>query len=110
MRFGFDLWLVCENDGNVTGYAYGSRHRERPAYRWNVDVSVYIDAAERRRGIGRALYTSLLALLRLQGFFVAYAGVTLPNDASVSLHEALGFLPLTVYRNVFQLGALPDGG
>ncbi|WP_437681697.1 arsinothricin resistance N-acetyltransferase ArsN1 family B [Sorangium sp. So ce131] len=104
-------WLVLERDGAVVGYAYGARHRDRAAYLWSVDTSVYIDAAHHRTGVGRALYRALLPLLRLQGFYVAHAGVTLPNPASVGLHEALGFEPVGVYRDVgFKQGAWRDVG
>jgi len=105
-------WLVCAGaDGEVVGYAYASPHRERAAYLWSVDVAVYIHAAHHRHGIGRALYEKLFALLRLQGFYVAHAGVTLPNAASVGLHEAVGFRPVGVYRAVgYKLGAWHDVG
>ncbi len=104
-------WLVAEQDGAIVGYAYGSRHRERPAYRWAVDVSVYVDAAHHRQGIGRALYGPLLALLTAQGFHEACAGIALPNDASVRLHEAVGFRPVGVYREIgFKLGRWWDVG
>lgn len=92
-------WLVCEGDG-VMGYAYAGPHRSRDAYRWSVDVSVYVAAAARRRGVGSALYESLFALLRSQGFVNAYAGVALPNPASVALHESLGFEPVGTYEGV----------
>ncbi len=104
-------WLVCEEAGALAGYAYASKHRERAAYRWCVDVSVYIREGQRRGGVGRALYRSLFALLRLQGFCAAHAGVTLPNPASVGLHESFGFLPVGVYRKVgFKSGAWHDVG
>jgi L-amino acid N-acyltransferase YncA len=104
-------WLVCEAAGDVWGYAYASHHRERAAYRWAIDVSVYIAARYHRRGVGRALYTSLLALVRLQGFYTAHAGIALPNSASVGLHESLGFTPTGVYRAVgFTLGSWHDVG
>ncbi len=104
-------WLVCERDGHVIGYAYASQHKARAAYRWSVDVSVYTDPAWHRRGIGRALYASLFDILRLQGFYNAYAGVALPNPGSVGLHEALGFTPVGVYRHVgFKHGAWHDVG
>lgn len=93
-------WLVAEVDGTVVGYAYGSTHRERPAYRWSVEVSVYVDAGFHRRGIGRALYARLLADLAGKGFCHAYAGTTLPNDASVRLHTAMGFTPVGVFRAI----------
>jgi phosphinothricin acetyltransferase len=94
-------WLVCSGpDGELQGYAYASRHHERAAYRWSVDVAVYVRAAHHRRGVGRALYQSLFSLLRLQGFYVAHAGITLPNAGSVGLHESLGFRPVGVYTAV----------
>ncbi len=93
-------WLVCEAEGTVLGYAYASKHRERAAYQWSVDVSAYITEDYRRRGVGRALYTSLFACLRLQGYFNAYGGITLPNTASVRLHEAMGFTHVGTYRDV----------
>jgi phosphinothricin acetyltransferase len=93
-------WLVAEIDGEVAGYAYASRHRERASYRWSADVTVYIDAAHHRRGVGRALYGDLLGLLAAQGVYEACAGITLPNDASVGLHESLGFELIGVYRDI----------
>jgi len=102
-------WLLCEDGGEALGYAYASRHRERAAYHWSVDTSVYVRQGRQRRGVGRALYTSLLALLPLQGFVSAFAGVTLPNPASVGLHEAMGFQPVGVYNRVgFKSGAWHD--
>lgn len=104
-------WLVCEVDDQVAGYVYASRHRERAAYQWAVDVAVYVGDSYRRRCIGRALYTSLVALLREQGYFQAYAGITLPNTASIGLHEAMGFQPLAVFPSVgFKLGRWLDVG
>ena len=104
-------YLVSEAGGEVLGFAYASKHRERAAYQWSVDVSVYIHERARRQAVGRALYTSLFALLRLQGFYSAHAGISLPNPASVGLHEALGFRPVGVYRSVgFKRGAWHDVG
>ena len=104
-------WIVCAHRGEVLGYAYASAHRSRAAYQWAVDVSVYIHATTRRSGVGRAIYTSLFTLLALQGFFNAYAGITLPNPGSVGLHEAMGFRPVGVYRAVgYKLGAWHDVG
>jgi len=108
---GFAPWIVCEEDGRVAGYAYASRHHERAAYRWSVDVSVYVREGSRRSGVGRALYGSLLPLLRLQGFCAAHAGITLPNEASVRIHESLGFRPVAVFPRVgFKQGAWHDVG
>lgn len=84
-------WLVAEAGGGVVAYAYGSRLHERPAYRWAAEVSVYVAAGRRGEGIGRALYEALFERLRRQRFQVAFAGTTLPNEASVALHERLGF-------------------
>jgi L-amino acid N-acyltransferase YncA len=107
----FAPWLVCEEDGRVSGFAYASRHRARAAYAWCVDVSVYVRDGRRRSGVGRALYTSLFELLRLQGFHAAHAGVTLPNAASVALHESLGFRKVGIYEKVgFKRGAWHDVG
>ncbi len=98
-------WLVAEVDGVVAGFAYASRHHERASYRWAVDVTVYVAGANHRRGVGRGLYRPLLELISRQGFYEACAGISLPNEASVALHESLGFLPVGVYRDIgFKLG------
>lgn len=104
-------WLVCEHDGEVLGYAYAGKYRVRAAYQWSVDVSIYNHERGRRRGIGRALYSALLRALTVQGFYNAQAGITLPNVASVGLHEAMGFRPIGVYRKIgHKLGAWHDVG
>ena len=105
-------WLVALDDaGTPVGYAYASRHTERAAYQWLVDASVYVREGHHRRGVGRALYAALFPLLCLQGFYVAHAGVTLPNAASVGLHESFGFRPVGVYSAVgWKLGAWRDVG
>jgi phosphinothricin acetyltransferase len=104
-------WLVCERRGRVLGYAYAGAHRSRAAYRWSVDVSAYVHGEARRVGVGRALYASLFAALDLQGFYNAYAGIALPNSASVGLHEAMGFRPVGVYQGVgYKMGAWHDVG
>jgi phosphinothricin acetyltransferase len=104
-------WLVCEIEGKVEGYAYLSRHRERAAYQWSLDAAVYVSAERRRSGIGRALYTALFSLAKLQGYYAVHAGITLPNPASVALHEALGFEPVGVYAAVgYKHGAWRDVG
>ncbi|MGE3175901.1 MAG: N-acetyltransferase family protein [Vicinamibacterales bacterium] len=102
-------WIVCEVSGAVAGYAYASRHRDRAAYRWAVDTAVYVAPPFHRRGIGRALYTTLFALLRAQGYVRACAGITVPNEGSVRLHESCGFTPVGIYRRVgYKLGAWRD--
>jgi phosphinothricin acetyltransferase len=94
-------WLVLEDDGGrVVGYAYGGRFAPRAAYRFACEVSVYLDAGARGVGGGRALYTVLLERLAARGYRMAFAGMTLPNDASAGLHRALGFEPCGVYRAV----------
>jgi|SRR5450755_917444 len=93
-------WLAAELDGAVAGYAYAGRHHDRASYRWSTDVTVYVSADHRRRGVGRALYAALLELVRRQGFHMACAGITLPNDASVGLHESMGFALVGIYRDV----------
>ncbi|MEA2683737.1 MAG: hypothetical protein QOK05_2065 [Chloroflexota bacterium] len=104
-------FLVAVEEGTIVGYAYGGTHSPRAAYRWSVDVSVYIDSARHRQGAGRALYRSLLALVTAQGYRRAYAGITLPNPASVGLHEAMGFRPVGVYQQVgWKFGAWHDVG
>jgi L-amino acid N-acyltransferase YncA len=104
-------WLVYEQEGRILGYAYASPHRERAAYRWSADVSAYISEGFRRKGLGRALYTSLLELLRLQGYYNALAGITVPNPSSVGLHESVGFRPLGIYTGIgYKCGAWHDVG
>jgi L-amino acid N-acyltransferase YncA len=99
-------WLVAETPAGVLGYAYATAHRGRSAYRWAAETTVYVSASQHRRGIGRELYGALLPLLARQGLYVALAGITLPNDASVALHESFGFEPLGVYREIgFKRGS-----
>ena len=93
-------WLVLENDGQVVGYAYGSQFKERAAYRWSCEVSVYLDRGHHRTGGGRALYEALFTRLAERGFRTAVAGMTLPNDASVGLHRSMGFEPVGTYRRI----------
>jgi L-amino acid N-acyltransferase YncA len=102
-------WLVLEEDGRVVAYAYGGPFRERAAYRWACEVSVYVEAGRRRTGAGRALYAVLLRRLTARGYRTALAGMTLPNDGSVGLHRALGFEDVGTYRRVgYKLGRWHD--
>jgi L-amino acid N-acyltransferase YncA len=102
-------WLVLEDGGRVVGYAYGTAFHSRAAYRWACEVSVYLELGRRRTGGGRMLYEALLARLTERGFRVALAGTTLPNEASVGLHRALGFEPVGTYRRIgFKHGAWHD--
>jgi L-amino acid N-acyltransferase YncA len=99
-------WLVLEDGGRVVGYAYGGPFHSRAAYRWACEVSVYLELGRRRTGAGTALYDALLARLIDRGFRVAVAGMTLPNDAGVGLHRAMGFQPVGTYRRIgFKHGA-----
>ena len=105
-------WLVGEDaQGFVCGYAYAGAHRARPAYRWSVDVTVYVRADARGCGVGRALAKALLEELTALGYAQAFAGIALPNAASVALHESLGFEAIGIYRRVgWKLGAWRDVG
>jgi L-amino acid N-acyltransferase YncA len=99
-------WIVAEVDGVVRAYAYGARHRERAAYDWTVETTVYVDRALTGRGLGRATMEALLAILRLQGAHLAVAGVTLPNPGSVALHLALGYRHVGAFEAIgYKFGA-----
>jgi L-amino acid N-acyltransferase YncA len=103
------VWLVAVREGRVFGYAYGTRHQQRPAYRWSADVSVYVDASHHRGGVGLALYQELFARLRTAGLWTLCAGIPQPNEASNGLHAALGFTPVGTYRRIgFKAGAWQD--
>ncbi len=102
-------WLVAVEDGRCIGYAYGSMHRERDAYRWSAEVSAYVHEAHHRRGLAKALYLELFEKLRGEGYCNAYAGIALPNDASIALHRSVGFEPIGVFRRVGRkFGAWQD--
>jgi L-amino acid N-acyltransferase YncA len=104
-------WLIGEVDSQIAGYVYANQHRERAAYRWSVDVAVYVGAHFQRRGIGRTLYQALFSILREQGYFKAFAGVSLPNAASVRLHESVGFRETAVFPGVgYKFGRWLDVG
>ena len=97
--------LVCEENGRVTGYAYASAFREKEAYRWGVELTIYVDPACHGRGAGKALMGRLLALLKAQGYMTAYSCVTLPNEKSMGLHKALGFREIGRFENAgYKLG------
>jgi len=104
-------WLVAVDAGTVVGYADASQHRRRPAYRWSADCSVYISGDHRRRGVGHVLYQRLIGDVADLGYVSLFAGITLPNAASVGLHEAMGFERLGVFRNVgYKNGSWRDVG
>jgi L-amino acid N-acyltransferase YncA len=93
-------WLACEADGEVVGFAYGGRFRPKEAYRPTVETTIYLRDGHARRGLGRRLCTELLAQLTAGGFHSAVAGITLPNDPSVALHEALGYERVGLFSEV----------
>ncbi|MFC4291216.1 GNAT family N-acetyltransferase [Sphingorhabdus arenilitoris] len=93
-------WLVADMGGAIAGYAYGSPHREREAYATSADLAICVDAAYARQGIGRKLYTALFAKLKARHIHAVFAGIALPNAASIALHKAAGFSPVGVYREV----------
>ncbi len=102
-------WFVGEIDDVVTGFAYGTRFAERPAYRWSCEVSVYLDPERTGEGTGSALYGALLDRLRDRGFHVVYAKVSQPNDASNALHARFGFERAGLLSRVgYKLGAWHD--
>lgn len=102
-------FLVADEGAGAVGFAYGSQHRERAGYRWAADVSVYLAGSARGRGLGRALYTELIRRLTEQGFWIACAGITLPNPESIGLHESFGFERVGIYRRIgWKAGAWRD--
>jgi phosphinothricin acetyltransferase len=104
-------WLVCHLDGQVAGYAYASAHRDRAAYQWNREFSVYVDEAFRRRKVAHALYLALASLCAMQGYVNALAGIALPNEASVRFHESCGFVKAAEFHRVgHKLGRWHDVG
>jgi len=104
-------WLIAEVDGEPAGYAYASKHAARAVYRWSADVSVYLKAGQRGRGLGRRLYDALIPEVRALGYVTLFAGITHPNPASVGLHSALGFQLLGVHPNTgYKFGRWHDVG
>ena len=104
-------WLVCEVDRKIAGYAYATRHRERTAYQWCVESSVYIHDDFQKKGVARALYTALFEILKKQGFRNVYAVINLPNDKSVAFHESCGFEYFATYEKIgYKLGKWKNVG
>jgi len=102
-------WLVCEVDGEIAGYAYGSMHRDRTAYQWSPESTVYLSEKYHRRGIARALYEKLFAIMKLQGYINVFAGIGLPNTKSEEFHRAIGFKEIGIFRNIgYKLGSWHD--
>ncbi|MCX6379057.1 MAG: GNAT family N-acetyltransferase [Armatimonadetes bacterium] len=104
-------WLVCVENERVLGYVYGSQFRARTAYQWSVEVTVYVHPDVHGQGVGKRLYRALFNILRQQGYVAMYAGVTLPNPASVGIHESMGFQPVGAFPLAgFKFGAWHDVG
>jgi phosphinothricin acetyltransferase len=104
-------WLVVEIGGRVVGYAYATRWRVRPAYRYSVESTVYVDKAYGGQGMGRALYAALLDALRQRDLHLVIGGIALPNEASVGLHENLGFHKVAHFSEVgMKFGRWVDVG
>lgn len=98
-------WIVCSVNGKIAGYVYASKHREREAYQWTCECSVYVHNDFKGKEIAKDLYQVLFEILKLQGFRNVYAGITLPNDASIKLHEKCGFVKFAHYENIgFKFG------
>jgi L-amino acid N-acyltransferase YncA len=105
------VWLVAEEAGRVDGYAYAGAHRDRAAYGWSTDTTIYVRDSARGKGIGRSLYAVLLPILAAQNYRRAFAGIALPNPGSIGLHEALGFRHIGTYPDVgFKSGRWHDVG
>lgn len=102
-------YIVAEENGRAVGYAYADMYRERAAFNWSCELSVYVDKNETGKGIGKLLYNALIDILRLQGFVSVVASITYPNEASVALHEKLGFSHLGTMHNIgFKFGRWLD--
>ncbi|MCH5275840.1 MAG: N-acetyltransferase [Lachnospiraceae bacterium] len=102
-------YLVCEMDGKVIGYAYAAKYRERAAYKYSVEISIYVDMNHQHEGIGRALYTNLFEALKSYDCYTAYACITLPNEKSIGLHKAFGFYEIGTCHNVgYKMGRWID--
>lgn len=105
----FYPYLIWEEDGQILGYAYAHRHRERAAFQWNAELSVYLAPSATGRGIGTALYGALIELLLLQGVQNFYGCVTMPNTASDALHRKMGFSQCSIWHHSgYKLGKWHD--
>lgn len=98
-------WLVADVDGKISGYAYASKYRDREAYQWMVECSIYLDPDFAGKGIAKNLYNALFEILKIQGIYKVFAVIGLPNLKSVSFHEKMGFTWFATYKNVgYKLG------
>ena len=95
------VWLVVETNGCIDGYAYATRYRDKPAYAWSTETTIYVRDGVRGTGVGKELYLALLSVLKAQNYRRAFAGIALPNEASIALHEAVGFA---------RVGVNPEAG
>jgi L-amino acid N-acyltransferase YncA len=94
------LWLVYEQNGEMEGYAYASKWHARSAYRRSVETTVYLDSTKLRRGRGTQLYGELIQALKVRGYHVAVGGISVPNAASVALHEKCGFEKVAHFKEI----------
>lgn len=102
-------WLLCEIDGKAAGYAYAAPHRTRAGYQWSVETSIYVASAYHRCGIAGTLYETLFELLRMQGYYNIFVGITSPNEASMKFHKAMGFIISGAYQNsMYKFGQWRD--
>ncbi len=103
-------WLVCcDDDGNILGYTYASRHQQRSAYLYSVNLSIYVNPKHQRNYVATRLYSCLFEMLRKQGYKNAFAGIIIPNPKSAAFHHSLGFRPVGVFSNVtYKLGHWND--
>lgn len=92
-------YLICEENGEVVGYAYAHRHMVREAYQWNAELTIYLDKSYRSKGLGKKMYNILIEILKLQGIKTVYSSVTVSNEKSKKLHESLGFSSIGIYQN-----------
>jgi phosphinothricin acetyltransferase len=98
-------WLVCMKDDQIVGYAYASRFRYRTAYQWSAESTVYLAPEAQGMGLGIALYETLFAILRLQGFINVFAGAAMPNEKSERLHKQLGFEEIGIFKEIgYKMG------
>ncbi len=104
-------WLILEYENRIIGYAYASKHRYRTAYSWSVESTVYIEQIYQGLGMGKVIYSALFDILRLQGYRNIYAGITLPNEKSVRLHQSMGFYEVGVFKKIgYKFGSWHDTG
>ncbi|AJA46245.1 phosphinothricin N-acetyltransferase [Clostridium pasteurianum DSM 525 = ATCC 6013] len=101
--------LICEINDKVVGYAYASQFGERAAFNWSVELSIYISPKYHKYKIGKSLYFALFEVLKLQGYYNAYAKITSPNVKSEYLHKSFGFKLVGIYKNIaFKFGNWQD--